>query len=197
MPSGKVAVNRFVIFSELGWIALATSGNKLIQLSFGRRSPQAAMQSLTIGDGDRRDGEPDDFTTQLAQRLQAYVSGTRDDFRDVALDLSALTGFQRRVVHHCRRIPYGRTLSYGQLAAKVGSPHAARAVGNVMASNRYALIVPCHRVVGAGGALGGYSAPDGLQLKRRLLEMEGSLGPEEAAYSSCSISGHSDGAGSR
>jgi methylated-DNA-[protein]-cysteine S-methyltransferase len=63
--------------------------------------------------------------------------------------------------------------TYGDLAAAIGSPGAARAVGSVMARNCFPLIVPCHRVLGAGGSLGGYSAPDGLRMKRRLLAMEG------------------------
>ena len=74
-----------------------------------------------------------------------------------------------------RRLPAdsrGLTRTYGELAAECGSPGAARAVGSVMAKNRYPLIVPCHRVLAAGGELGGYSAPDGLKMKRRLLEME-------------------------
>jgi len=64
-------------------------------------------------------------------------------------------------------------LTYGQLATRAGSPRSARAVGNVMASNRVPLIIPCHRVVAAGGALGGFSAPHGTRLKRRLLKLEG------------------------
>ena len=95
------------------------------------------------------------------------------DFSDVPLALDHLTPFGRRVVAACRRIPWGQTRSYGELAAECGSPGAARAVGSVMAKNRYPLIVPCHRVLAAGGELGGYSAPDGLKMKRRLLAMEG------------------------
>jgi methylated-DNA-[protein]-cysteine S-methyltransferase len=83
-----------------------------------------------------------------------------------------LSDFQRAVVGHCRRIPPGQTLTYGQLAARVGRPRAARAVGRVMATNRFPLIVPCHRVVAAGGVLGGFSAPQGLAMKKRLLAAE-------------------------
>ncbi len=72
----------------------------------------------------------------------------------------------------CRRIPWGQTRSYAQLAAVAGRPGAARAVGSVMAKNRVPLVVPCHRVIASSGQLGGYSAPQGLSLKRRLLAME-------------------------
>jgi methylated-DNA-[protein]-cysteine S-methyltransferase len=108
----------------------------------------------------------------LVQRLSAYAEGRADTFLDVSLDLSHLTDFQREVVTLCRHIGYGKTLSYAELAARAGSPRAARAVGNVMRTNRFPLLVPCHRVVGSAGALGGYSAPDGLRMKERLLRME-------------------------
>src|SRR5262249_44145452 len=106
-------------------------------------------------------------------RLQSYAAGNDESFGDVPLDLSHLSAFQGRVVRACRKISRGRVRSYGELAAVAGSPGAARAVGNVMAQNRYPIIVPCHRVVGSAGALGGFSARDGISMKRRMLEMEG------------------------
>ena len=89
------------------------------------------------------------------------------------VELDHLAPFARRVVELCRRIPYGQTLTYGELAAQAGSPRAARAVGNVMRTNRCPLVVPCHRVVPSGSGLGGYSAPGGVRAKLRLLELEG------------------------
>jgi methylated-DNA-[protein]-cysteine S-methyltransferase len=89
--------------------------------------------------------------------------------------LTHLSAFQNRVVRTCRRIGRGRVKSYGELASACGSPGAARAVGNVMATNRYPIIVPCHRVVGSAGSLGGFSARDGINMKRRMLEMEGAM----------------------
>jgi methylated-DNA-[protein]-cysteine S-methyltransferase len=83
-----------------------------------------------------------------------------------------VTDFQRKVLDACRAIPPGETLSYAELAVIAGAPGAARAVGNVMRTNRIPLVIPCHRVVGSGGSLGGYSAPDGLAMKRKLLERE-------------------------
>ncbi len=112
---------------------------------------------------------------EFARRVQAYADGNRDDFRDVPIALAGLTDFQQRVVQECRRIPYGHTLAYGELAMRAGSPNAARAVGSVMARNRIALVIPCHRVVGSAGKLGGYSAPDGIRMKTRLLELEGAI----------------------
>jgi methylated-DNA-[protein]-cysteine S-methyltransferase len=109
---------------------------------------------------------------ELVAGLRHFAEGEPVDFSDVPLALDHLTPFARRVVAACRRICWGQTRSYGDLASECGAPGAARAVGTVMAKNRYPLVVPCHRVLAAGGALGGYSAPDGLRMKRRLLAME-------------------------
>ena len=108
----------------------------------------------------------------LVERLRAYASGDCVEFSDVQIDVARLTPFRRRVTAACRAIRYGETLTYGELAAAAGSPRAARAVGSCMAANRYPLIVPCHRVVAAGGRLGDFSAPGGVATKRRLLAME-------------------------
>lgn len=110
----------------------------------------------------------------LVARLQAYARGAHDDFLDIAIDLGPQTAFQRRVIECCRRIPLGQTLTYGALAEQVGHPRAARAVGNCMRTNRIPLLVPCHRVIGSGGTMRGYSAGEGIRMKLRLLEMEAS-----------------------
>jgi methylated-DNA-[protein]-cysteine S-methyltransferase len=109
----------------------------------------------------------------VAELLACYAAGGVVDFSDVGLDLEYQTPLGRRIIAACRAIPRGEVRTYGEIAAECGSPGAARAVGSVMAKNRHPLIVPCHRVVGAGGGLGGYSAPEGLRMKRRLLAMEG------------------------
>src|SRR4029453_16481188 len=106
-------------------------------------------------------------------RLQSYAAGNDERFDDVPLDLSHLSAFQTRVVRACRSISRGRVRSYSDLAAAAGSSGAARAVGSVMAKNRFPIIIPCHRVVGAAGSLGGFSARDGVNTKRRMLELEG------------------------
>src|SRR6266536_1960629 len=108
---------------------------------------------------------------ELADRLKAYFAGARDSFQDVQLELSWCTPFQRRVVETLRSIPYGETATYGEVAALAGHPNAQRAVGSACAANRFALVVPCHRVVAAGG-LGSYGSL-GTGYKRRLLELEG------------------------
>jgi len=109
----------------------------------------------------------------LAERVRRYLSGERETFVDVELDLDWCSPFQRAAVEALRAVPYGETVTYGELAALAGHPNAQRAAGSVCATNRYGLFVPCHRVVGVSG-LGSYGSL-GLDYKRRLLELEGVL----------------------
>lgn len=156
--------------SSLGWMAAAWLDGRLARLTFGHSSPQTAASHLAVHE------LPTDATVstrRFIRRLQAFADGKRsDDFLDVPLLVSEMTPFQQAVIDHCRRIPVGETLSYAGLANAAGHPGAARAVGRVMATNRFPLVVPCHRVLAASGALGGFSAPQGIAMKRRLLALE-------------------------
>lgn len=110
---------------------------------------------------------------EVIERIRAYFAGARVAFDDVELDLDWATPFQARVAAALRAIPYGETVTYGELAALAGHPNAQRAAGTFCAHNRFPLFVPCHRVVAADG-LGSYGSL-GLSYKRRLLELEGAL----------------------
>ena len=107
----------------------------------------------------------------LAKRFAAYFAGAHDEFRDVEIDVDGYTPFQRAVADALRHVPYGETVTYGELAALAGYPNAQRAAGTFCAGNRFAIVVPCHRVVAANG-LGSYGSL-GVEYKRRLLELEG------------------------
>lgn len=114
-----------------------------------------------------------DLARDLQQRIVAYFEGENPDFStDPAVDLADRGPFTRAVFAACRRIPFGRTASYAQLAHKAGRRRAARAVGAAMAHNPVPLIVPCHRVLRADGRLGGFSAWGGATTKQRLLRHE-------------------------
>jgi len=108
----------------------------------------------------------------LAGKLADYFAGRSVDFSAVPLDLSAVPPFRARVLTALRKIGYGRTISYAGLARRVGRAGAARAVGQAMAHNPIPIIVPCHRVLRSDGGLGGFSAGEGIALKRQLLAME-------------------------
>jgi methylated-DNA-[protein]-cysteine S-methyltransferase len=107
----------------------------------------------------------------LADRFVRFFAGERDGFLDVAIDLDEATPFQCAVAEALRRIPYGEVVTYGELAALAGHPGAHRAVGSFCAHNRFAIVVPCHRVVAADG-IGPYGSL-GTDYKRRLLALEG------------------------
>ena len=166
------------VFTRLGWIGIVGRRSRVVYVTMGHRHETSAWRRLHsarfAADPARAADTHDaaDWLDVLADRLEAYAAGQLDDFRDVKIDLDRHTRFQRQVLRACRRIDYGHTASYTDLATRCGSPGAARAVGNVMANNRLPLIIPCHRVVGSAGRLGGFSAPGGLATKRRLLELE-------------------------
>jgi methylated-DNA-[protein]-cysteine S-methyltransferase len=111
--------------------------------------------------------------SQVGDLFDAYARGKVVSFDDLPINDRALTPFRRTVTVETRKIPYGQTLSYAELAQRAGSPQAFRAVGSTMANNRWAIVVPCHRVLASGGKIGGYSAPQGLRFKERLLAQEG------------------------
>ena len=111
-------------------------------------------------------------TDQARRELEAYFALRRRTF-NVPIDWSLVHGFAAGVLRQTARIPFGDVSSYGQVAAKAGSPRAARAAGNALGSNPIPIVVPCHRVLHADGGLGGYSG--GLDRKRYLLALEGSL----------------------
>jgi methylated-DNA-[protein]-cysteine S-methyltransferase len=170
-PRQEARVARMAVFpSALGWIAIVGRGEVVEQLTFGHDSPREAIAALGDGGLEARDAKP--WHPRLVARLQAYVERGNDDFRDVQVELGACTPFQRRVLEACRHVPYGGTITYGELAKAAGYPGAARAVGSVMANNHFSLIVPCHRVLAAGGRLGGYSNRLGLGMKKQLLALE-------------------------
>lgn len=168
-----VSVRMATFETAFGWMAVVWTGERVRELTFGQRNVEYATRSLQSNVEHAL--APNTDQLHLVNRIQAYTDGTPDNFLDVHLETTSMSGFRRRVVQHCRRIGIGTTASYGELAAKAGSPRAARAVGSTMAANRYPLIVPCHRVIGCKGRLGGFSAPDGIRMKRRLLAHESSM----------------------
>lgn len=164
----------------LGYVAVAVAAGALRGVTFAHASAHASARRVALICGCLDRGRPSaeadprdvELADDLVDRLHRYLEGEPVDFSKVAVDGSHLSAFQQRVVAACRAIPRGVTRTYGELAAAVGSPGAARAVGQVMAANRTPLVVPCHRVVASGGALGGFSAPQGIVMKRRLLDLE-------------------------
>ena len=119
-------------------------------------------------------GTPPPDVARAVAAVQRYFQGEKTDFTDLKLDLDEQNAFCKEIYAAARQIGWGQTTTYGALAKALGvGPEAARDVGQAMAQNPVALIIPCHRVLAAGGKLGGFSAPGGATTKRRMLELEG------------------------
>jgi methylated-DNA-[protein]-cysteine S-methyltransferase len=117
--------------------------------------------------------EPPPDVQQAIDGIVALLRGEKRDLREIALDFDALPAFNRRVYEIARTIDPGATLTYGDIAWRLGSPGTARAVGHALGQNPWPIIVPCHRVLAADGRMGGFSAPGGVATKRKMLEIEG------------------------
>jgi methylated-DNA-[protein]-cysteine S-methyltransferase len=118
---------------------------------------------------------------EVQHAIDGIIALLRGEIRDlsaVALDMDGVPPFHRRVYEAARAIPPGKTLSYGEIAAEIGSPGSARAVGQALGGNPFPIVVPCHRVTAAGGRVGGFSAAGGVATKARMLAIEGANGPQ-------------------
>lgn len=159
-----VDVRYATLDSPVGVLLVAASGKGLLRVDYGGEDALDDVASsvstrILRGTLDRERRE-----------LEEYFEGRRRAF-DVPIDWSVVRGFTRKVLRQTARLGYGETASYGEVARRAGSPRAARAAGNALGSNPVAIVVPCHRVLHAGGGLGGYGG--GLDRKRFLLELEG------------------------
>lgn len=160
-----------VFETPLGWFGLVGRDRCVWRVTIGHRSSKDAWANLRSQFGEKALTESN-WHPLLKKKLEEFARGNRVSFDNIAVHAERRTEFQKKVIIATRAIGFGETVSYGELAARVGSPRAARAVGSVMASNAVPIIIPCHRVVGSGGGLGGFSAPRGLELKRQMLDME-------------------------
>ena len=168
-----MTLDKYQLFqSSMGWVGLIGSSQGLRRLSF-KQTPQEVLEDLGY-DLDRAEEDPDSFP-EVRSCLERYFHGDTRALDEIPLDLSGAPEFFGAAWSACRQIPPGETRSYRWLAAAAGSPLAARAAGQAMAKNPFALIIPCHRVIASNGDLRGYGA-GGLRVKARLLEMERGAG---------------------
>jgi len=160
-------------------LAWADAGISALQLP---AATEAATRALLRRRGAAEEADPPPAIAAAILRIQALLHGARDDLADIVLDLAGVTQFEHSVYDVARKIPPGRILTYGAIAARLGDPAASRAVGVALGRNPVAIIIPCHRVLAAGGADGGFSAPGGVATKRRLLELEGAITPQPSLF---------------
>lgn len=160
----NLSVRTVQLETALGPAEISWTGDKLAR--FAWLPKRAKLKSRSTGN-DLTDSQRD-----LIQDVIDYAAGIRIDFSEVPTDLSHGTPFQQKIWEACQRIPYGEVVTYGELARIAGRPGAARAVGTAMSQNRIPLIIPCHRVISAGNKIGGFTSPQGISLKKRLLDLE-------------------------
>jgi methylated-DNA-[protein]-cysteine S-methyltransferase len=177
--SGRIATERLAdvsyasLDSPFGKLTAAVTERGLVRLAFPEEDLDAVLERLAARISPRiveAPAPPD----SVRRELDEYFAGHRRRF-ELALDWTLVGPFGQRVLRAASTIPYGGVLSYAQVAAEAGSPHGSRAAGNALGSNPIPIVVPCHRVLRSGGALGGYAG--GLGRKRWLLELEGAMAP--------------------
>jgi len=153
--------------TSFGWCGII-GGNRVLQrVLIGGRDQEEILERAEVWTTARAD-----WFAECRRAIERYAEGEFVDFSEFEVDLSSFTLFQTQVLNRVRKVDYGCTASYGQIAARCGRTGAARAVGGTMSRNPVPLIIPCHRVVGAKGRLTGFSAPRGVQLKQQLLDLE-------------------------
>jgi methylated-DNA-[protein]-cysteine S-methyltransferase len=165
---------RFAIAeTALGAFGVAWTDRGIARTWMHARTVAATREQIRRTYPDAVESEPPPAIAEAIYATVALLRGEKADLTTAKLDMSEIPDFDRRVYEQVRRIAAGSTATYGEIAKLLGEdPRLARDVGIAMARNRFAPIVPCHRVVAAGGQLGGYSAPGGASTKRRLLEIE-------------------------
>lgn len=159
--------------SPLGPCGVAWTGRGVSRVQLPEADAAATEARLARWNAVVARCEPTKDAAKAIEALQGYFVGKPQDFSDIALDLGACGAFHREIYSALRRIGWGETTTYGELAAAAGSPGAARAIGQAMGRNPVPVIVPCHRVLAAGGRPGGFSSFGGRVTKARLLAIEG------------------------
>src|SRR5271166_760275 len=157
--------------SPFGELLVASSRRGVLRLAFPEESVDSVLEGIARGFSPRI-VEASAALDDVRRELDEYFEGRRREF-EIALDWSLIGTFGRRVLRVTSEIPFGGVLSYAEVAAEAGSPRGFRAAGNALGSNPIPIVIPCHRVLRSGGALGGYGG--GLDRKRWLLELEGAL----------------------
>lgn len=159
--------------TALGTCGICWGAQALCGVQLPEASPQVSRQRMQRRFPGVAELLPPPWVASIQTRVQALLRGQADSLLDVPLDMTGVPPFHQRVYDVARAIAPGRTLTYGEVAAALGEPGAARAVGQALGHNPFAPVVPCHRVLAAGGRGGGFSASGGVDTKLRMLLIEG------------------------
>jgi len=163
----------FTLFdTAIGPCAIAWGSKGIAGVNFPESSPDATRARMKQRFPALSERPPAPAAQDAIDRIVALLAGKPADLDPIALDMDGLPEFNRRVYAVTRAIPPGQTLTYGEIASRIGEPGAAQSVGQAEGANPFPIIVPCHRVLAAGGKVGGFSAPGGIATKRRILAIE-------------------------
>jgi len=163
----------FCLFdTAIGRCAVAWGERGIVGIHLPGARDHETRARVLARSSDAKEGTPPSNVQRAIDHMVALLRGEPSDLSSVALDMAGLPPFHRRVYEVARTIPRGATLSYGDIAARLGSPGSARAVGQALGRNPFAIVVPCHRVLAAGGRVGGFSATGGITTKLRMLAIE-------------------------
>ena len=155
--------------TPLGMIWLGVTSNGLASISFF--NTQSEFEDELTDHGYEQITTDNGYAQKFVNQIQQYLHAERQQF-DLPIDWRIMTPFQQQVLQATQAIPYGETRSYAQIAAQIGKPRAARAVGRAQATNPIPLVIPCHRVIGSDGKLHGYGGRGGIRTKAWLLALE-------------------------
>ncbi|KDO04305.1 methylated-DNA--[protein]-cysteine S-methyltransferase [Amycolatopsis mediterranei] len=173
----------FTVFdTAIGVCGLAWREDVVVGTSLPEGSAERTRAWLLRRFPDAVEGTPPAGVQEAMAGIVALLGGERRDLASVPLDFSGVPAFNRRAYEIARAIPPGKTLTYGDIAHRLGQPGSAQAVGQAMGHNPFPIIVPCHRVLAAGGKDGGFSARGGVGTKRRILVIEGALADEPTLF---------------
>jgi len=163
----------FILFdTAIGRCGIVWGGRGVVGAQHPQPSQQATRARLARRYPRAREAPPPPEVERAINGIVALLRGEARDLSAVALDMDGVPAFHRRVYEIARTIPPGATLAYGEIAARLGAPGEAREVGQALGRNPFAIVVPCHRVLAAGGKIGGFSATGGIATKRRMLAIE-------------------------
>jgi methylated-DNA-[protein]-cysteine S-methyltransferase len=158
--------------TAIGACGIAWSDEGITSVSLPEKQEMTLRARFKTRFPEAVEAPPPPAVAQAIERIQALFQGARDDLHDIVLDEADLPPFNKRVYDIARRIPPGATRTYGEIAKELGDPLLAREVGQALGRNPFPIIVPCHRVLAAGGKTGGFSATGGVETKFRMLAIE-------------------------
>jgi methylated-DNA-[protein]-cysteine S-methyltransferase len=173
---------RHLFETALGWIGIAWSERGVTRLFLPEARARIERKLAALPGASPDTPSSDGEIARLVASIERYACGEAVEFSDAAVDLSGVDAFRLAIYAAARQLKFGETVTYGELAARAGHAGLARETGQALGANPVPLIVPCHRILAAGGRIGGFSAPGGSATKEKMLALEGvRLGPPPPA----------------